>query len=210
MFLYFRDLGNDSIYSSPHYFAESITHGEMAIISITTLFYTWLLIVMARRLPGLSYDPWYQKHKLYAHTVDWEPTVPSYLSLIFSDTTFYDPMYVITCESCIVLCNTLWSITHSSKNMNYMLIQWSGNKQYLRSYLILFLIRQSMTNVCHQMWIIYCAIHHVVISRWGQQVQVDVVRGRFDNILHPWFCKYLPRWKKMSCFYWFVYSFIGV
>ena len=90
MFLYFPHLGSGPIHWYPSTFAEYFTRSYIAISSLTTLFYMGVFIDLVDGLSRLSYDPGYQKHRLYRRTVDWEPIVPSYPSLSFPDTSVYD------------------------------------------------------------------------------------------------------------------------
>ena len=95
---------------------------DMAIICITTLSYMWILIDMIDGLSGLSYDPWYQKHGLYAHTVDREQIIPSYPPLPIPDITFYDQCisndvnHILYCSWC---CDKSLGITRAPRSSSW-------------------------------------------------------------------------------------------
>jgi hypothetical protein len=71
-------------------FAEPWTLVDVDIIFIIIVLYMWLLTDMIVGLSWLSYDPWTQKHDLYAYILDWEPMMPLWQLLSVRMNTFYD------------------------------------------------------------------------------------------------------------------------
>ena len=88
--VYFPVHADGAIYPYLRDFGYYCFHSCVVIISIATDFYMWLLIGMVDRLPGLSCDPWHQKHGLCICIMDWESIALLKLSLSYRDTTSYD------------------------------------------------------------------------------------------------------------------------
>ena len=51
-------------------------------------------------------------------------------------------------------------------NMNYICVQWIGNRRWLRNYRFLYLIWHSMSKVCHQICITYGTLYDLTTGLW--------------------------------------------
>ena len=66
---------------------------------------------------------------------------------------------------------------HGIKNMDYVLVQWTGNKNYLLSYRRLFLTGQYVIKPCQQMCIRYWALHDITMCPWEYQKHLEAVHS---------------------------------
>ena len=84
-------------------------------------------------------------------------------------------------------------MTHGSRNMIYMHIQWAENQWCLRSHGCVFLRSHYLIKTCHRMSIMYCIIHDVAVGLWDWRRHVVAVHGNYNHNLYRWYDWYISR-----------------